>query len=54
MNQKKTGEYKEGIGRLWDQTYLPEDVARYVKMIKKTQLWWQRTTLLRWFSINCR
>lgn len=32
---KKTGEYKEGIGRLWDQTDLPEDVARYVKMIKK-------------------
>ena len=32
---EKTGEYKEGIGRLWDQTNLPEDVARYVKMIKK-------------------
>ena len=32
---EKTGEYKEGIGRLWDQTDLPEDVARYVKMIKK-------------------
>ena len=32
---EKTGEYKEGIGRLWDQTGLPEDVARYVKMIKK-------------------
>ena len=32
---EKTGEYTEGIGRLWDQTDLPEDVARYVKMIKK-------------------
>lgn len=32
---EKTGEYKEGIGRLWDQTNLPENVARYVKMIKK-------------------
>ncbi|MDU3901041.1 MAG: 23S rRNA (adenine(2030)-N(6))-methyltransferase RlmJ [Haemophilus haemolyticus] len=32
---EKTGEYKEGIERLWDQTDLPEDVARYVKMIKK-------------------
>ena len=32
---EKTGEYKEGIGRLWDQTSLPEDVAHYVKMIKK-------------------
>ena len=32
---EKTGEYKEGIGRLWDQTDLPEDVARYVKMIKR-------------------
>jgi len=32
---EKTGEYKEGIGRLWDQTDLPEDVAHYVKMIKK-------------------
>lgn len=32
---EKTGEYKEGIGCLWDQTDLPKDVARYVKMIKK-------------------
>ena len=32
---EKTGEYKEGIERLWDQTDLPEDVARYVKMIKR-------------------
>lgn len=32
---EKTGEYKEGIGRLWDQTDLPKDIARYVKMIKK-------------------
>ncbi|EGT74727.1 putative s-adenosyl-L-methionine-dependent methyltransferase [Haemophilus haemolyticus M19107] len=32
---EKTGEYKEGIGRLWDQTDLLEDIARYVKMIKK-------------------
>ena len=32
---EKTGEYKEGIGCLWAKTDLPEDVARYVKMIKK-------------------
>ena len=32
---EKTAEYKEGIERLWEQTDLPEDVARYVKMIKK-------------------
>lgn len=32
---EKTGEYKEGIGRLWDEKDLPEELARYVKMIKK-------------------
>ncbi|MFZ7235178.1 23S rRNA (adenine(2030)-N(6))-methyltransferase RlmJ [Avibacterium gallinarum] len=32
---EKTGEYKEGIGRLWDQTEMPEEVARYVALIKK-------------------
>ena len=34
---EKTGEYKEGIGRLWDQTDLPEDVARYVKIVAPTR-----------------
>ncbi|MFZ7198318.1 23S rRNA (adenine(2030)-N(6))-methyltransferase RlmJ [Avibacterium avium] len=34
---EKTGEYKEGIGRLWDQDQaeMPEEVARYVALIKK-------------------
>jgi 23S rRNA (adenine2030-N6)-methyltransferase len=32
---EKTGEYKEGIGRLWDKTDLPAEVARYVDLIKK-------------------
>ena len=32
---EKTGEYKEGIGRLWERTDLPEEVARYVDLIKK-------------------
>ncbi|MFZ7135754.1 23S rRNA (adenine(2030)-N(6))-methyltransferase RlmJ [Avibacterium avium] len=32
---EKTGEYKEGIGRLWEQTEMPEEVARYVALIKK-------------------
>ena len=31
----KTGEYLEGIARLWDRDDLPAEVARYVKMIKK-------------------
>lgn len=31
---EKTGEYKEGIGRLWEQTDLPEEVSRYVDLIK--------------------
>lgn len=31
----KTGEYLEGIARLWDRDDLPEEVAKYVKMIKK-------------------
>ena len=35
---EKTGEYKEGIGRLWDQTDLPEDIARYVKNDQKNSI----------------
>lgn len=31
----KTGEYLEGIARLWERDDLPADVARYVKLIKK-------------------
>lgn len=31
---EKTGEYKEGIGRLWEQTDLPEELTRYVNLIK--------------------
>ena len=30
----KTGEYKEGIGRLWERTDLPEEISRYVDLIK--------------------
>ena len=33
---EKTGEYKEGIGRLWEKTDLPEEVARYVDLIKSS------------------
>ena len=33
---EKTGEYKEGIGRLWERTDLPEEVARYVALIKNS------------------
>lgn len=33
---EKTGEYKEGIGRLWERTDLPEEVARYVDLIKNS------------------
>ncbi|MCW9732451.1 23S rRNA (adenine(2030)-N(6))-methyltransferase RlmJ [Avibacterium sp. 20-15] len=32
---EKTGEYKEGIARLWEQAEMPEEVARYVALIKK-------------------
>lgn len=32
---EKTGEYKEGIGRLWEKTDLPPEVKRYVDLIKK-------------------
>ncbi|OOF87714.1 23S rRNA (adenine(2030)-N(6))-methyltransferase RlmJ [Rodentibacter ratti] len=31
---EKTSEYKEGIGRLWDQRDLPQEVSRYVDLIK--------------------
>ena len=31
---EKTGEYKEGIGRLWERTDLPEEISRYVDLIK--------------------
>ena len=30
----KTGEYKEGIGRLWERTDLPEEISHYVDLIK--------------------
>ncbi|MGC7589236.1 23S rRNA (adenine(2030)-N(6))-methyltransferase RlmJ [Bisgaard Taxon 46] len=32
---EKTAEFEEGIGRLWDRDDLPEEVARYIKLIKK-------------------
>ena len=32
---EKTGEYKEGIGRLWERDDLPPNVTRYVDLIKK-------------------
>ncbi|PJG82964.1 23S rRNA (adenine(2030)-N(6))-methyltransferase RlmJ [Caviibacterium pharyngocola] len=32
---EKTGEFEEGIGRLWGKTDLPEEVARYIAIIKK-------------------
>lgn len=32
---EKTGEYIEGIARLWDRTDLPEEVALYLNEIKK-------------------
>lgn len=31
---EKTGEYKEGIGRLWERTDLPEEISHYVDLIK--------------------
>lgn len=32
---EKTGEYVEGIARLWDRTDLPEEVALYLNEVKK-------------------
>lgn len=32
---EKTAEFEEGIGRLWQRDDLPEEVARYIKLIKK-------------------
>ena len=32
---EKTGEYIEGIARLWDRTDLPEEVALYINELKK-------------------
>ncbi|EEX51246.1 23S rRNA (adenine(2030)-N(6))-methyltransferase RlmJ [Pasteurella dagmatis] len=32
---EKTAEFEEGIGRLWQCDDLPEEVARYIKLIKK-------------------
>ncbi|TCJ94668.1 23S rRNA (adenine2030-N6)-methyltransferase [Volucribacter psittacicida] len=32
---EKTGEYKEGIARLWDKTDLPPELARYVNLIQR-------------------
>lgn len=31
---EKTGEYKEGIGRLWERTDLPQEISHYVDLIK--------------------
>ena len=32
---EKTAEFVEGIGRLWDRTDLPDEVQRYIELIKK-------------------
>ncbi len=32
---EKTGEFAEGIGRLWERQDLPEEVARYTALIRK-------------------
>lgn len=32
---EKTGEFKQGIARLWDQPQLPEDIASYIDAIKQ-------------------
>ncbi|MGQ0286585.1 23S rRNA (adenine(2030)-N(6))-methyltransferase RlmJ [Pasteurellaceae bacterium 22721_9_1] len=32
---EKTAEYQEGIGRLWSQTDLPEDIQRYINLIQE-------------------
>lgn len=32
---EKTGEFAEGIGRLWERQDLPQAVARYVQLVKK-------------------
>ncbi|WP_373099106.1 MULTISPECIES: 23S rRNA (adenine(2030)-N(6))-methyltransferase RlmJ [Pasteurellaceae] len=32
---EKTGEFAEGIGRLWERQDLPQAVARYVQQVKK-------------------
>ncbi|OOR97113.1 23S rRNA (adenine(2030)-N(6))-methyltransferase RlmJ [Canicola haemoglobinophilus] len=32
---EKTAEYQEGIARLWDKEDLPEEVQRYVSLVKK-------------------
>ena len=34
---EKTGEYKEGIGRLWERTDLPEEISRYVDFITRVR-----------------
>ncbi|MCG6282903.1 23S rRNA (adenine(2030)-N(6))-methyltransferase RlmJ, partial [Vibrio diabolicus] len=31
---EKTGEYKQGIARLWQQTDVPEDIHSYLEAIK--------------------
>lgn len=35
VQAEKTGEYKEGIARLWDKTDLPPELARYVNLIQR-------------------
>lgn len=32
---EKTGEYLEGVARLWERTDLPEEVALYINELKK-------------------
>lgn len=32
---EKTAEFEEGIGRLWQRDDLPEEIARYIQLIKK-------------------
>src|SRR5262245_43068665 len=32
---QKSGEWKDGIGRLWDRKDLPPAVARYVEQVRK-------------------
>ncbi|VEI46428.1 DNA utilization protein YhiR [Actinobacillus equuli] len=33
---EKTGEYLEGVARLWERTDLPEEVALYIDELKKS------------------
>lgn len=35
FESEKTGEYLEGVARLWERDDLPEDVAIYIDALKK-------------------